>query len=246
VINAWDRAEVKVVAVKTADSTERLADVQIKVDSKPDSVSIETEYPDWKAHNGTWHNNGKMQVDYELTVPRGAELNQVETVNGSVTLGDFTNYTKVSAVNGHIKATNLRGTANLSTVNGEVFAISLSSTAAAKFIFETVNGRVNLSIRPTRERRFVRTSSTGRSQTRLAYRSQGSVCGPRSLRPTRPVESQGTPSQVKLNSVNGPLTINRNKDGKTLSLLQTSFRKRTRYEIGQRQHMTAITTRCRR
>ena len=49
VINAWDRAEVKLVAVKTADSKERLGDVEIKVDAKPDYLSVETEY----GHNGS-------------------------------------------------------------------------------------------------------------------------------------------------------------------------------------------------
>jgi len=64
VINAWDRAEVKLVAVKTADSKDRLGDVEIKVDSKPDYLAVETEYGDWKSHNGGWHNNGRLQVDY--------------------------------------------------------------------------------------------------------------------------------------------------------------------------------------
>ena len=55
-------------------------------------------------------------------VPRGAMLNEIETVNGSVTVSNFTNIIKISAVNGSVKATNIRGTASLSTVNGEVIA----------------------------------------------------------------------------------------------------------------------------
>src|SRR6185369_1652367 len=72
-VNAWDRNEVKLVAVKTADSKERLADVEIKVDAKPDYLCVETNYDNWKNHgNGERWRNGKLQVDYELSVPRGA------------------------------------------------------------------------------------------------------------------------------------------------------------------------------
>jgi|KBSMisStandDraft_5_1062788.scaffolds.fasta_scaffold44129_3 DUF4097 and DUF4098 domain-containing protein YvlB len=213
VINAWDRAEVKLVAVKTADSKERLGDVQIKVDSKPDYLSVETEYGDWKSHNGGWHNNGRLQVDYELTVPRGASLNEIETVNGSVTVGEFTNLTKVSAVNGNIKATNLRGTANLSTVNGEVFADFTRLETGSKVYLETVNGTVNLSI-PSDSSATVRADSVN-----------GAISNDFGL-PVRKGQYVGRDLygrlgagdvQVKLSSVNGRLSIARNKDGKSPS-----------------------------
>ena len=209
VINAWDRAEVKLVAVKTADSKERLGDVEIKVDAKPDYLSVETEY----GHNGSWHNNGRLQVDYELTVPRGASLNEIETVNGSVTLGEFTNLTKVSAVNGNIKATNLRGTANLSTVNGEVFADFTRLETGSKVYLETVNGTVNLSI------------PSDSSATLRADSVNGAISNDFGL-PVRKGQYVGRDLygrvgagdvQVKLSSVNGRLSIARNKDGKAAS-----------------------------
>ncbi len=118
IVNAWDRNEVKLVAVKTADSKERLSDVEIKIDARADSLTVETSYDNWKNRSdGDRWRSGKLQVDFELSVPRGAMLNEIETVNGSVTVADFSNYTKISAVNGNVKATNLRGTANLSTVS---------------------------------------------------------------------------------------------------------------------------------
>src|SRR5678816_3302643 len=43
-IEAWDRAEVRLVATKIADSKESLADVDIKVDSTADSFSVEADY----------------------------------------------------------------------------------------------------------------------------------------------------------------------------------------------------------
>ena len=86
-------------------------------------MSVETNYDNWKQRNGErWKNHGKLEVDYQLTVPRGAILNEIETVNGSVEASNFTNITRISAVNGTVKASNIRGTAKLSTVNGEVLA----------------------------------------------------------------------------------------------------------------------------
>jgi hypothetical protein len=66
IVEAGDRNEVKLEYVKTADSKERLADVEIKIDSKPDSFSVETDYGNWKGKNNDdrWRNGGKLQVDY--------------------------------------------------------------------------------------------------------------------------------------------------------------------------------------
>src|SRR5687768_5382145 len=47
-IDTWDRNEVKLEAVKTADDRERLAEVEIKIDARKDSLTIETNYDSWK------------------------------------------------------------------------------------------------------------------------------------------------------------------------------------------------------
>ena len=213
-VNAWDRNEGKLVAVKTADSKERLADVEIKVDAKPDYLCVETNYDNWKNHgNGERWRNGKLQVDYELSVPRGAVLNEIETVNGSVTVADFSNSTKISAVNGNVKATNLRGKADLSTVNGEVFANFDQLENSSRINLETVNGRVNLSI-PSDSNATLRADSVNgniSNEFGLPIR-KGKYVG-RDLYGR--LGSGGV--QVKLSSVNGPLAIGRNKDGKAAS-----------------------------
>ena len=45
-ISTWDRNEVKVDAVKYADSKERLEEAHIEIDSGKDHLSIRTKYPD--------------------------------------------------------------------------------------------------------------------------------------------------------------------------------------------------------
>ena len=149
-VEAWDRNEVRVEYTKTADSKERLNDVNVRIDSRADGISIETDYDNWKRDNNTsnhgWKFSGKLEVTFKLTVPRGAMLNEIQTVNGSVDLADFTNYTKVSAVNGTVTARNIRGTARLSTVNGEVHADFDRLETGSKISLDTVNGHVNLVI----------------------------------------------------------------------------------------------------
>src|SRR5580698_4843008 len=45
-ISTWDRNEVKVDAIKSAGTKERLDEARIEVDSGADYVSIATRYPD--------------------------------------------------------------------------------------------------------------------------------------------------------------------------------------------------------
>src|SRR5215469_4727239 len=45
-ISGWDRNEVKVDAVKYADTKERLEEARIEIDSGKDYLSIRTRYPD--------------------------------------------------------------------------------------------------------------------------------------------------------------------------------------------------------
>ena len=69
-ISSWDQNQVKVDAVKYADSKERLDEARIEVDSKSNSLSIRTRYPE---HNQSWNrgsHDNPASVEYSLTVPR--------------------------------------------------------------------------------------------------------------------------------------------------------------------------------
>ena len=214
VVEAWDRNEVKLEYTKTADSQERLADVDIRIDAKPESFSVETDYGNWKSRNGDrWKNGGKLQVDYHLMIPRGAFLNEIETVNGSVTVSNFVNFTKISAVNGTVNAANLRGTANLSTVNGEVIADFDRLETGSKIVLSTVNGHVNLAI-PSDSSATIKADSLNGNISNdfgLPVR-KGKYIG-------RDLYGRigGGDVRIKLDSVNGALAIGRKNDGKTLS-----------------------------
>lgn len=214
VVEAWDRNEVKLEYTKTAATKERLAEVEIRIDASPERIEVETMHDSWKSRDGrNWRNSERVVVEYRLMVPRTAFLDEIETVNGSVTVSNFTNFTKLSAVNGEVKATNLRGVANLSTVNGEVDADFDKLETGGKIVLSTVNGRVNLLI-PSDSNATINADTVNgniRNDFGLTVR-KGKYVG-RDL-----AGRLGSGDvKIKLDSVNGGLTIGRKKDGKNLS-----------------------------
>ena len=213
-IDTWDRNEVKLEAVKTADDKARLSEVEIKIDARRDSITIETNYDSWKRDNNRgWKNYGKLTVDYRLTVPRNAILDEIETVNGSVSITNANNLTRASTVNGEVIAVNLRGAAELSTVNGKVEANFDQLQSSSKIELNTVNGQVNLVI------------PSDANATVKADTVNGSIANDFGL-PVRKGQYVGRDLygrigsgevQIRLNSVNGGLNIRRKQDGKSLN-----------------------------
>ncbi|HEX6124474.1 MAG TPA: DUF4097 family beta strand repeat-containing protein [Pyrinomonadaceae bacterium] len=212
IVEAWDRDEVRLEATKIADSRETLADVEIKVNSTADSFSVEADYKGWKwSEKRNENRNRKLEVEFRLSVPRGAVLNEIETVNGSVSVSNFTNVTKVSAVNGNVNANNLRGAASLSTVNGQVNADFDRVEGASKINLSTVNGQVNLTL-PSDVNATVKADSLNGNITNdfgLPVR-KGQYVG-------RDLYGRiGTgEAQIKLSSVNGGLSVSRKNDGRS-------------------------------
>jgi hypothetical protein len=215
-VEAWDRNEVRLEAVKTADTKESLAEVQIRIDARPDSIRIETDYGSWRRNDGSAlknKNHGRLEVQYRLQVPRGAVLDGIETVNGSVTISNMTNSTRASAVNGSVKATNLRGTARISTVNGTTEVDFDTLASSGQILLETVNGKVLLTI------------PSDANATLRADTVNGQISNDFGL-PVRKGEYVGRDLygrlgngalNIKLNSVNGELAIRRKQDGKSPS-----------------------------
>ncbi len=209
-IETWERNEVKLEYVKTADSPERLAEARVRIDARADSIQIETEYDKQRTNGQQWKNSGKLVVEYRLTVPRAAVLDEIETVNGSINIANAANMTKASAVNGEVRAVNLRGTANLSTVNGTVQADFDRLQTGSRISLETVNGTINLTI------------PSDANATIKADTLNGSITNDFGL-PVRKGQYVGRDlygrigtgeAQIKLGSVNGGLSVKRRNDGK--------------------------------
>ncbi len=90
-ITGWDRDEVKVDAVKSAWSKERLDEAKIDIDSDQNNLSIRTRYPDHD-HNFNFGNddeyNNPASVEYTISVPRQARLDENKLVNGRLEIQD--------------------------------------------------------------------------------------------------------------------------------------------------------------
>ncbi|MGI9036131.1 MAG: DUF4097 family beta strand repeat-containing protein [Pyrinomonadaceae bacterium] len=222
-IEGWDRPEVKLAYVKTADTKEHLSDAQVKIDAQKDSLDVETEY------NSSWNRGNKnVRVEFRLMVPRAAALSEIQTVNGSINISNTTNLAKISAVNGEVKALNLRGAAELSTVNGTVTADFEQLDNTSRISLETVNGRAFLTL-PSDANATVRAETTNGKITddfglpvrQAKYGGGSSLYG-----------KIGTGDvKIKLESVNGELSVRRRADGKNPNPV-TNLLSSNSYDLG--------------
>jgi DUF4097 and DUF4098 domain-containing protein YvlB len=144
-ISSWDRNEVKVDAVKYADSKERLEEAKIEIESGQDYVSIRTRYPD---HDNNWNwgsHNNPAKVEYTLTVPRTARLDEIKLINGALDITGMAGEVRASCINGRLEAHDLAGRAKLSTINGRMDA-HFSQLSGQDIELNSVNGSVELTI----------------------------------------------------------------------------------------------------
>jgi len=159
-IEVWDAAEVRVYAVKTASSPERLDALKIDVNASARGVFVDTHYPNSRdlSHSDR---HGRSEVEYILTVPRFAAIDGVELVNGNLLIDGVEGDIDADTVNGEIVARGAAGEIELETVNGGIELeigsglsndVSLSSvngtievylSGSAEIRAETVNGKIS-------------------------------------------------------------------------------------------------------
>jgi hypothetical protein len=112
-VQGWDKDVVEVHAVKTAKVKESdLARVSIEVNANPGSVSVMTRYP---------QNEGvEVAVEYTVHVPRGARVEHLGTVNGTVRVAGVDEVEELHTVNGSIEVFGADNTVHARTTNGNV------------------------------------------------------------------------------------------------------------------------------
>jgi DUF4097 and DUF4098 domain-containing protein YvlB len=140
-ISGWDRNEIKIDAVKTAWTQQRLDEARIEVDADENSISIRTKYPE---HDHTFNHgdhDNPASVEYTITVPRRAQLDKIDLVNGRLDLEGVAGEVSANCVNGRIEARNLQGRAELKTVNGSLDA-SVDQLPSSELKLSSVNGHV--------------------------------------------------------------------------------------------------------
>ena len=213
-ISSWDRNEVKVDAVKSAWTKERLEEARIEIRSEENSLSIRTEYPD---HDQTFnrddrHNNNPASVEYTLTVPRQARLDEIKLVNGRLDVQDVAGEVRASCVNGRIQARNLQGPVELDTVNGELEA-SVSQLTSSRLKLSSVNGALRVTLPSDAKADIQASTISGHISDDFGLPVKRHQYVGQSLHS----ELGGGGAEVRLSNVNGTIEIRHAGDNRPLS-----------------------------
>ena len=211
-ISSWDRNEVKVDAVKYADTKERLDEAKIEIDARNDSISIRTKYPNHD-HNWTWgsHNN-PAGVEYTLTVPRKARLDEIKLINGELDINGVSGEVNASCINGRLEAHNLAGRARLSNINGRLDA-RFDQLSGQRVELNSVNGSVDLTIPSDSNAEVEATTVSGGINNDFGLHVNHHRFVGHDLRG----ELGSGGARIKISNVNGKIEVRHAQDGRALS-----------------------------
>ena len=197
-ISTWERNEVRVDAVKYARTEERLANIEIEVESRSDELRLKTRF-----HNH--FNNNPGGVRYTLTVPRAVRIDKMELVNGGLEVEGVRGDLNASLVNGTVRARGLRGQVEISTVNGRQ-EIALDGPDISRPVrLNSVNGRIELSLPPDVNARVEASTLNGGIDSEFGIQVRRVAIIGHELEGT--LGNGGT--EVRLHDVNGSIALKR-------------------------------------
>ncbi len=143
-INGWDKNEIKVQAIITAEDQDDRDRISVDIDHNARGVRVETRY---KKHSGWKNSHNSGSVDYVIYLPKPSRLAAIELVNGSLVVTDVQGEMKLDLVNGAINASGLMNSSEISSVNGSIDVSYQGVSAQLRDIqIETVNGRIALTL----------------------------------------------------------------------------------------------------
>jgi DUF4097 and DUF4098 domain-containing protein YvlB len=150
IIEAWDKAEVELIAEKQAkagseeEAKKQLALVKVEVTKTGDGLKIATKMPkrnygflDWVFGRGV-----NVSVRYTLRVPRKAQLD-VDTVNGGLKVSGTEGKARLITVNGGIEVVRVAGSIDAETTNGGVQVTDSRGAVSAL----TTNGGIEVELK---------------------------------------------------------------------------------------------------
>jgi hypothetical protein len=171
----WDRDEVEVEAVKTADADgQDLERVKIDVNSRPGQVSVRTCYPKGQGV--------EVAVEYHVHVPYRVLLSGVGTVNGSVVVRGVNGGGDLRSVNGNVEVINSVGRFSAKTTNGDLRLELRQVLDGAPMNLETVNGSVVLGLPGDAKANLKVLSMNGEFYSELPFTSTSDDAAPRAFR----------------------------------------------------------------
>lgn len=211
-ISSWDRNEVKVDAVKHADSQEQLDEARIEVQADSNAISIQTKYPE---HSDYRSGNNPAWVEYTLTVPRNAPLDEIKLINGSLEISGISGEVRASCINGTLSAKELTGPMKLSTING-LADVEIGHSGSDQVEISSVNGPVKVTLASDTKARIEANSVTGKISNDFGLRVNDHQYVGHDLNG----ELGGGGMRIELRNVNGPIQIHRINDGHALGAVK--------------------------
>ena len=134
IVSTWKEDKVEIKAVKVARDDEKdLKDVEIQVEQSAGHVSVKAIWPKFRRHFN-------VNVDFDIKVPEGVILDEVETVNGGVEVTGRYGRADVGTTNGSVTIEDASGDFNVSTTNGGIQVDRFEGRLDA----ETTNGNIRL------------------------------------------------------------------------------------------------------
>jgi Putative adhesin len=211
-ISTWDRSDVKLDAIKYADTKERLDEAKIEINATRDLISIRTKYPD---HDQTFNwgsRHNPATVEYTLKVPRTVRLDEIKLINGSLDITGVQGEVRASCINGYLEANDLGGPARLSTINGRLEA-HFGALSSKGLELNSVNGSLELTIPSDAKARIEASTVSGGIDNDFGLHSSRHQWVGHEL--SGELGSGGP--HIKLSNVNGHIEIHHAQDGRTLS-----------------------------
>lgn len=156
-VKTWDRAEVKIDALKVcrassrSEAEENIQKVTIEVNKEDSTLWIETKYPKTRIRSLN------VSVSYSLTIPSEAAIKAItvsggirieniggmveaDTTSGSVELMNAKKGAALHTTSGRIEVTNVTGDVDINVTSGGITATQIKGSVSA----ETVSGGIKL------------------------------------------------------------------------------------------------------
>ena len=214
-ITAWDQNEVKVDAVKYANTKERMDQAEIEVENGSDYVSIRTKYHD---HENSWDRDGwnnPASVEYTLTVPRSARLDEIKVINGPLDIHGVAGEVRASCINGHMTVQGLQGPVKLESVNSRM-EVQFDKLSDSPVELTSVNGGIELTLPSDVKAKVEASTVSGSIEDDFGLHVNNHRWVGHDLRGEL---GSGGP-RIRLSNVNGRIEIHHANDGRTLSTVK--------------------------
>lgn len=134
-ITTWDQNEVKIDAVKEADRDQDVSTSDIQVDASPNSVTIRTTYSSGpRVMNPRRMSGGGVSVNYEIKVPRTAQLSSLISISGDIEVIGPIAMVVARSTSGSVMASQVVGGAQVISTSGDVTARKIGGVLVARSV----------------------------------------------------------------------------------------------------------------